>query len=373
MSLTTILSELWRFMKENWLKILAGAIIISVLAVLSSFFVPNLMGQSPEEVVEDEERIEQLSMENVQESRDYLATIYGQAPAEFEMFVQLQDGSTFGNSFIFDEYFTSPAVVDEIERETGVDYSQTLAHEQKLQLYKTSQYRGSIAGIRNTSSNVITIRVQATESSEENLLLAEAFAEQILENEIPFIQDLSVTLMRAPAIGEQLVEEDLQMVSAPEALGIISPVESESRSVLLYAIAGFIIGLLITAVVLFILQLFKKKINYAFQYSWDFNDHHFIMIKDADREQLNNLLLIPEADKQLVVAQTSPFTKELWKNNPQIEHTAALSRRALEKEQVEEIVLLVESKETDKKWYNDQYRLAEMSESQLTILQVIDR
>lgn len=373
MSLTTILSEIWQFLANNKVKIFIGALILSVLAILSSLFLPILMEQSMEEVA-DEEQLTQLSSdEDAQASRDYLTNIYEQEPAEFELFIQLEDGNVFGNSFIFDEYFTSSAVVEEIENETGIEYSHTLAHEKNLRFEKTSQYRGSIAGIRNTSTNIITIRVQVAESSEDNFILAEAFSDKILGNEITFVEDLSITVLSEPSIGESLLENQLEMVSSPEVLGTLSPVESEGRSMLLYAIAGFITGLLLTAVLLFIIQLFKTKITYAFQYSWDFSDHHFVVLKEKDKEQFNTIFLTPETNKKLLVAQESPYVEQLTVNNQKVEYTTGLSRLALNNAEVDEIVLLVENNITDKDWYNEQYRLAEMYDCQITIIQAINR
>lgn len=360
MGLTTILSEIWRFIKDNFIKILVGAVIISVMVVLSSLFLPNLMEQSSEEVAD----------EDTKASREYLMNIYEQDPAEFEIFVQLEDGNVFGNSFIFDEYFTSPAVVEEIELETGVEYSQTLSHEADLGFYKTSQYRGSIAGIRNTSSNIITIRVQAGESEEDNLILAKTFANQIFNNEIPFVEGLTVTSISEPGIGEKLIENDLQMVSSLESLSVFAPAESNSRSIILYGIAGFIMGMFLTAAFLFIIQMFKNKINYAFQYSWDFSDHHFIFTKGKDTDQLTNFLLAPEITKQLLVYQDSSFVENFVANNQQIEYTTSLSRVTKNKNNLDEIVLLVESNVTNKEWYNEQYRLAKMYERQITIVQI---
>lgn len=372
MSLTTILSEIWRFIKDNFIKILSGALIIGLLSVLGSLFLPNLMEQSPEEVENNQQLTETISDEEAKASREYLANIYEQEPAEFEFFIQLGDGDTFGNSFIFDEYFTSPAVIEEIERETGVEYGQTLEHEENLGLEKTSQYRGSIAGIRNTSSNVITIRVQVAESSADNLKLAEAFANRIFNNEIPFVKDLSITSLKEPESGEKLLEDDLEKVSSLESLGELAPTESKKKSALLYAIAGFILGILLTTIVLFIIQLFKNKINYAFQYSWDFSDYHFIFTLDKDREQLTEFLFTPELSNQIIVHEDSDFVEQLIDTKQGIKATTALPRFTNNGTKIGEIILFVESKVTDKEWYNEQYRSAERYNSPLTIIQVIN-
>ena len=144
MSLTTVLNELWRFIKDKKLKILIGAILVSVLSVIGGNVIQRVIDQPTEE--------EQISTNNgagptptmaedLQESREYLSDIYEHEPANFEIFAQLEDGDIFINSFIFDEYFSLPEVVEEIENKTGVAYSDTLEHEKKLERFKTSRYR----------------------------------------------------------------------------------------------------------------------------------------------------------------------------------------------------------------------------------------
>lgn len=371
MSLTTILSEVWRFIKDNCIKILVGALLTSILTILGSIFLPNLMEQTTIENLEGEHLAQLPPEEDTEVSRDYLINRYSQEPATFELFIQLEDGNVFGNSFIFDEYFTSPTIVKEIEEETGVAYSQTLKHEKNIKLYKTSQYRGSVAGIRNTSTNVITIRVQAAESSEENLILAEAFAEKILNGEISFMQGLTVTMMNEPEIGESLIGGSLDMVSSPGALGILSPMSSENRSIILYGIAGFILGVILVSVLLFILQLFKKKITYAFQYSWDFNDYHFIYSKDKNSREIDENLLAPEWMNQIIIHQEGPLTDSVTITNQSTNTAQSLSRHTQNKKAIDEIVLLIESGKTEKKWFNEQYRLAEKYDAQITIIQLL--
>lgn len=372
MSLTTILSEVWRFIKKNIIKILIGSIIISILVVIIGQFLPNLMNKpsTTRQSENGDSSVLVASDQDIAESRDFLTKIYAQEPAEFEIYTQLTDGTVFPNSFIFDEYFTSPKVVETVESRTGVDYGQTLAHERTLNLYKTSQYRGSIAGIRDTSSNVITIRVQAAQSSEENLELAETFLEMINNNEVPFIQDMKVTIISEPSVGEKLIENDLNMVSSPAALGTITTVETGSTSFILKGIAGFIIGLLITTILLFLIQLFKSKIDYAFQYSWDFNDQHYLYNRTEDNKKLTNMMSFPKTNNHFIVHQNSSFVENLIDSNQSFKESNTLFNNSQYGGQ--EIIIFVESGVTDKDWYNEQYRLAEMSNGQIRIVHLIN-
>lgn len=373
MSLITILSEIWRFFKDKLLKIFIGAILVSILAVLSRQFLPNLMNQPIDESQTNlqEQSTVGESAEGLRESREFLTHVYEQEPAEFKVFIQLEDGGTFTNSFIFDEFFSTEEIINEVENRTGVNYSETINHEKNLMFEKTSQYRGSIAGIRDTSSNIITIRVQVGQTAQENLELATVFYEMVINNEIPFLDGLEVTVISSPTIGESLSANNIEMVSSVTALGVLLPVESEGQSLLLYAIAGFIVGLIISITVLFIIQVFKNKITYAFQYSWDFNDHHFIFEDEMETKKLVDVLLHPEMKKLVIVSQKESIAEELA-DNPKIESTNSLFSFAQNKSHPEEIVLLVESNVTDKDWYNEQYRLAEMYNSQIMIIQVIN-
>lgn len=376
MSLTTVLSEIWRFIKDKKIKILIGAILVSVLAVIGSTLIQKVTDQpSKEEQVgtNNGSSTSTTLTEDLQESREYLTDIYEHEPAEFEMFAQLEDGNVFSNSFIFDEYFSSPEVVEEIEDQTGITYGDTLEHEKRLGLLKTSQYRGSIAGIRDTSSNIITIRVQVAESPEDNLVVANAFEDMLENNEVPFAEGLKITMISNSEIGEDLTEGNLEMVSSPAALGTFAPADSEGSSTILYAIAGFIMGLLITTLILFVIQLFKNEINYAFQYSWDFNDQHVLYLLDSvNNNRLVELLLYPEETNRVVTSQESPFVDELMDNNEELKNLNRVSNLSLNKEQPEEVILFVESNQTDKEWYNEQYQIAELFDCQITIIQVLN-
>lgn len=371
MSLTTILSELWRFIWNRKVKILLGALVVGILAILGSYF---LMGPSSQSTSSEtnQDTIKNMTDEELEESRNYLAETYEQVPAEFEIFVQLEDGNVFTNSFIFDEYFSSPEVVEEVENRTGTSFGNTLEHERRLGLFKTSQYRGSIAGIRDTSSHIITIRVQAGQTADENLAISETFLSMIENQEIPFTEDLEITIMNEPQNIERLSEDELEMVSTPASLGTFRPADSDNRSFVLYGVAGFIMGLLIMAVLLFIIQLFRDTISYAFQYSWDFDDHHIrYSLNDAgENNDLIELIYYPERESRIILAQESDTIRKLTEEHTALKNISIEQKLPLHTDQPEEVVLLVENDVTNKNWYNEQYQLAEMHDSSIKIIQL---
>ena len=361
MSLTTILSELWRFIKDKFIAILIGSIVFSMIFVLIfQIFVPKIE-QSQVSETEVEEPIE-LTDEQYKQSNELLNETYSVQPAEFEIFVQSEDGMSFNNSFIFDEYFTTPEVVSSIEDETGIEFSEVLETEKALNIEKDAAYRGSIAGIRNTSTNIITLRFQVGKTPDENLAIAEAYLSLIENNDIPFATNLTMTVMKEPENGEFLSEDDQLKVSSPVVLNSLNPIVPQNEisitQVVIFAIIGLIVGLLFMTVLMFIIQLFRQKITYAFQYSWDFEDEH-LLYKDRNNTEhtIDELINYPSVPSRIVVYQTNNGVNDLLdvKDTPS------------------EIVILVESGVTEKDWYSEQYRLAEILGSHIKIIQTIKK
>lgn len=341
MSVVTILKEFWRFFKDYFVKILLGAVLVGILTLGVKWAFDSYTASLYQDAGGEEQNPELLA-----EQMAYLEDIYQEEPAEFTFVVQLEDGDIFENSFIFDEYFSSEEVVKEISQATGVNYAPTIEAEKSLGLIKTSSYRGSIAAIRDRSSSVITMRVLAGQTAEENLILADEMYRLMNESELPFMQNLTYIPMSTPEIGESLVEEDLTMVASPASLGLINASElgQSQTNWILYFVLGFILGILIVTVILFIVQLFKKKITYAFQYAWDFEDTHILLDQDQDPTPF----IDQPADRSRLITR---------------EGEADHGDR-----NYEELVIMIDSGQTSKDWFNKHYQLAEINEAQVKII-----
>lgn len=354
MSLTTVFSELWRLIKDNWVKILIGAVIFSILTVIGQIFLTKYADRLFSEPVEEE----------VPGQIEYLTEIYSQEPAEFQFIAQKEDGDLFINSFLFDEYYTSEIVVDELEKETGVEISNVLAAEENLGVVKTSRYRGSIAGIRNTSSNVITFRVHVGETAQENLKIARWIEEEVSTNSLPFSEKLNTVLLTPSQIGELIQGEDLLKVSSPAAIDnqSVSPANSTLNRII-YAVVGFILGLILAVVLLILYRLLAKKINYAFEYSWDFDDHHFILRTSDEgfEEMLNQTANSSYIDNRLILAEDSADAYGL-----------AVDQLAEAESLPEEVVILVKNKETSKRWFNRVFELVDNYKIHKKVIHIID-
>lgn len=351
MSLNTIIKEFWRFIKDSFFKIIIGAVIFAFISIgivfLFDRMIPNALTSATIEVNTDDS----VDKSDAKESRDYLREIFGIEPASFQIYVQVADGDPFTNSFIFDEYYTSYPFVSEISKNSDFQLPETLAHEERLGHKKTAEYRGSIAGIRDTSTHVITFRVQSESTAADNLRLAELIFEDIVSQNPSFLSDADITVIEPPQNKEFLTLPDsLKVPTTPDSESVQEGTRS-GRKILIIIIAGFILGILVSTGILLISQIFKNKINYAFQYAWDFDDYH-LLIHDQNQEQINELIQYPKAINRAVIVD-------------------GMNQKAINElitENTEEIVILVQAKETSKSWYQKAYELASMVPCQIKII-----
>lgn len=327
MSLVTIISELWRFFVDHIKKLVVWGIVTSLIILGAQYGLSQL--GNPED----------------EEATRYLTEVYSQEPAEFQAVVTLEDGNVFQNSYIFDEYFTTPEILQQVEAETGVDLTKWYKSEQALELLKTNLFRGGIAGIRNTSSGVITFRFLVAPTAEGNLKVAQAFRNILLEAKaIPFMENQKAAIMVEPLVGELLNLEVTPEVPTPETLNIYRGMSPLKRAI--FAVAGFILGLILGIVFFFIKRILADDIRYAFEYTWNYDDY-YQMVKESKLPM--NSLIKAASDHQIIIAEQDIDTVATIPN---------LAQASLKRDDIEEIVIIVEANKTTKDWYKEQYQFA---------------
>lgn len=342
MSLATIISELWRFCKENLLKIIGGAAVLTALI----FGLRLLLTDHPEEaLIAPADQTVQADKATLEASKERLKTVYDQEPAEFQFSALVEDGNVFSNSFLIDEYLARPDMVKEAEAKSGVEFADSLAAEQNLGLYKNGDFRGGLAAVRDTSSGVITLRVLLGKTPEENKKIAQAYYD-IIQEPLPFTRDLNLIMLSRPEIGEHLDLSQYEMVATPNTIANIVGGNSLPNWVL--GLAAYIVALLITAFFLFIWRLFDSKIRYAFEYVWAFEDEH-LLAKDLD-EGVQHFMNQPYGKDRLLLTEGEGQTLPL------------ATQQTLEgfSGQADEIVILLKAGQSHKHWYQAQYRLAKL-------------
>lgn len=343
MSLTTIISELWRFFKDNILRILLGALLVAFLTVGGRYLISNYL------------------FADQKESADYLAEIYKQEPASFKAVVTIEDGQLFSNAHLYDDYFTTPAVVAAVEEETGVAIQETLDHEQVLELFKSPSFRGSIGGVRDAASGVFIFRFLVAENAEDNLRVAQAYRDILINTDIPFAENHTINIVVEPAIGEMLDIEEVTSLANPEVLDIY---QSENvPSMVIYGVLGFVIGIILMTFFFFLLRLRKTKIAYAFEYAWDMNDQHVIIDNKSDTYlySLKNAIRTPLLSNRWIISQ-NPLADKAWQKSSSDGEmmVADLGEMADLDQGPKQIVIIVSANHTDKSWYKEQLALAKL-------------
>lgn len=350
MSLVTIISELIRFLKDYALKIILSALLIGLAVASARYYFGGFETPEMEAAYQD------------------LKQRYEQEPAEFQIILTNAEGAFFSNSFLIDEYFGQPEVVEKIEKETGIEFAGWVESENILELIKTSQFRGAMAALRDGSTELITVRVAVGKSAEENLQIAQAYQNFIVEETLPFLESYKVSLVNKAEIGEQLSELKFSNLATTETLEHYNRIST--RSAIVFGVAGAIGGAVLTALALFLLRLFKSKIGYAFDYSWAMEDRHYIFNRTNTEHEADVVafMSIPKRDHRYVVIQGDP--EKLLPVEDQKDLIFVTKVQDIQ-DDVEEIIFVIYANQTDKAWYNEQYHMAKLYDVPVKIMQLM--
>lgn len=354
MSLSILLSELWRFVREHVLALLAGTLIIAILVTGAGYLHKQ---KTAEQLLND---TSQASPEEIKAAADYLETAYETEPVSFRFVAMQKDGNQFMNSFVFDEYFRSKEERAKLAQKTGVDLEKWYQSECQLGIDQSSEFRGGLAGVRDMSSGVVTMRVQVGQSEEENMKVAQAMYEEIKNQTPAFAKDFDMTLLEAPTTENFLTEDDQRLVSGPSTLS--EYVGLNQRPLLVYAFLGALLGIFATAFVLFLWQWQRGKVRYAFDYSWSLPMLFFLINqkRETAEAELRQAATLP-AQKRLILRQAGEPILAGEKTHTQCE---ALP------EDLKELVIWIDAGQTDKAWLQQQFQVAKLWGGPLKVIHV---
>lgn len=352
MSLNTLFQELIRFIKDNLWRIIVGMIIGVLVAVSARYFISEFL------------------LKEKSEAYDYLSVAYEQEPAEFQAAITIQDGDVFSNSNIYDDYFSSPAVVKQVEEKTGISFAQWIKSEQVLELKKNANFRGGIAAIRDSSSGLITFRFLVAKTSEENLKIAQAYEEILKSSEINFNKAHRIEITRPSEIIELLDLDEVTTVPTYATLNMFDGLSL--KNIIIYTVVGSFIGFMLTVIVLWIKRGKNGKINYTFEYTWGMDDDHLLVSKDHSEDDINIedvIKLTPVKDK--IVLLQSNFADIHQFEGPDTKIISHLEDASELQMIPNEIIIIIISNMTDKSWFNHQYKLAKLINKPIKIVHMI--
>lgn len=338
MELFTLIKEVLRYLKSKWYLILATALIVGLAGPAVRIWLNRF--ETPEMAAAYQD----------------LSHRYSQEAGNFQFIIQNEDGTMFTNAALIDEYLSQKAVVDQVEEATGLNYEALLENEQLLELNKTSQFRGGIAAIRNPSSEIMTLRILAGNNEEENLKITQAYADLLMNNQIPFLSGKSIELIH-PVTNQALLSERLfPNLTSGASLQVVNPLNKKSLVILF--VGAMLAGGLIGVFILFMLRFKDEKIGYAFDYAWGLDDLHYLYDAKKTQTPLKDLIEVPQGLERLVLSQEALEG---------VESHASFSQTDTD---VEEIVILIQAGHTSKGWYRDIYKLAKLYQLPVKIIQI---
>lgn len=347
MNLSTVLREFWRLIRNNKFKIFIGALIITAITVGLRYSLTLYVFGGKQEAVTQ------------------LEQTFDQEPAIFKTVITVEDGQIFSNAYAYDEFFTTPEVVQYIEQETGIAFGHTLQNEIDAELLKTATYRGSIAGIRDSASGIFTFRFLVGATAEENLAIAQAYRDLLVNQTIPFIETQNVNIILEPVNAELLNIDTTPYVATIDTLNIYR--SNRVKPLIVYGVIGFVIGIIVMIVGLILIRIFHQTIHYAFEYSWDFADQHVLFNTDNPSDvSLKDYL--PTQGSYWIVAQegaSRPISSIL---NDVTHIYQEVPVDELQSSPAGILVIIVQSHITTKNWYQRQLELGRLYHQDIRII-----
>lgn len=359
----TLARELKRFIKENKIIIMIITFVILALTVgltLLSPKIQNSLGRPMENPAEED------------------------IPAIFQFYVQYENGESFHNSAIVEEFFFQADVVAQIEAETGVAIQEALDEQWESGFVKTQDDRGVLGVARNGTSLVFTANATLA-SSEENLAVMQAYFDYLQSGNIPVLEGKDVFILREPENMDYLRAGSIELNEE-------APTSNTAFDILLMGGVGLFGGLLAGIMLALFYQLFRKVITYAFSFGWNEEDIYqsYSMTEQSDREQkaLQQAVLHPYMEMKVLLAQdelNEEMKNQIFQDkrvNLITDLTAARTdqmnvivlRDLSELDPMlamEECILVVNSGHTEKKWYARQRELLKNYDTQIKVIQLI--
>ena len=350
MNLSTILREFWRMLREHLLMIVLSSLLIGGLSAFLRYQVTS------------------YRLSDLEEPINHLTQVYKQEPATFKAIVLVEDGQLFNNAYAYDELFSTPAIISQIEQLTHVNIEKTLDSEQQVELFKNQAFRGGVAALRDSASGVFTFRFLVGETAEENLAVAQAYYDLLKAQ--PNILDSSqrVTLLSEPKIMELDNIDELSIVPTLETLNIYR--STRAKPLILYGILGIILGVILSFIIILLKQLFSPKIRYAFEYSWELSDQHeLIKESDFDMHRQVEAFQLPRVNARWVLDQVGNLS-EVEEISAGRYYITDMNQLTQLNEIPDEIIIVIQAGQTDKAWYYRMRELADRYRCPIRILQL---
>lgn len=314
-----------------------------------------------------------------------LALLSGKAlndaqPAYFKLYIEDKRGIAYKNSLIINQYFNLDSVKEKIKEEIGIDIKKV---EKKIPLNQLENEIKVINISRDEKSYLFTASFNLG-SERKNLIIAEYYYNLLNSEAFPILKDKETYVFEEPKIFENTEEDSI----TEEVDGERNNLKSDTFLVssinhLKKLVIGFIFGLIFTMSLALFKVIFGKRLDYYFTYIQE-DDVFIVADKNLENKDfIRQIVTYPFTDNKIILSEKKidAYTKDILIDNNKITFDENEKNKILminiqtisELEidtTISEIIVIVYSKFTTRKWYEKQREFAEINKIPLKIIQI---
>lgn len=338
--------EIWKFIKNNLIKIIIGTLALATIFVVVS------------------KRNMDTQLTNLKEEADELVFEIDSRPASFQFYIELMDGTSFHNNTLIEQYITTPEQLQEASNETNTKLINLVRETENKALvdYSDSGETKIIGITRDTNTNLMEFYVNVGNEN-DNMKIANYYFNYLLNDNVPFLSDKEITIFYEPAIVK--LDEDLETEDTEIST-------TSSFNLWKNAFIGLVVGLVVTTGLLLFYTFVSKKLKYSFSYSIKADDY-FILSDNRlkNEDELTELFNQTNNSDTKTISETDLTDRKVLvnvSNNNMDSYRSILEIPNLE--EATRIIYIIEENKTNRSWYNNQRNLEKAYDVPVIVLQI---
>lgn len=348
--------EIKRFFKKYIKSILLVSILLT--AVFSVLYL-----SSTDNTSEEDEQTGALSDPELHDGNAY-----------FKFYIEDENQLAFTNTVLLNQFIRLEENLSSISENTNTDLLEAY-EEQKVSLELNPTDTVPVIEIRRDNQSQLMTLYSRLDNPEDNIRVANYLFDQLSNNNVPVLEDKAIYLFTEP----NLFEEPEESATPKDVFSSLNIVETALVIIILFFLS------IILMIAFFLLkEMFSKKLNFSFAYTTDESTEFALYSKELENTyEISKFLSAPGFTEKLLihqndVSQLKTIYNDMSAEEPQdtlnIDTTVLYSCNTLENreemKQISELVIVVESEETDRKWFNEQKKVASLYNKPVKVLQI---
>lgn len=331
-----MVKEIKIFLNENKLKIVILTVLFSLIAGFGLYYL-NMIRST--ESMSDQFYVQ--SKEN--------------QPAFFEFYIEDDDGDTFTNSNLIEEFIYSEEVTNDLNENKNIHLEDFL--QENFEETGDPDRSKPIYVKRDASSNIHSL-VADLDDEELNINVAKYFYDMLKNNSIPFLKNKDIYFISQPNLAKEISTHTADL---------------NKKRIILIPIVSLAFGVIISIGLIIIYYLWKQNISYAFSYDSEAGEDLFICEeKDLNNNDTRAFVLSPLSSTKILVGISKDTYTDYFQNIAKInlETSSDLMDTPSELESADFGILFVYSHITPKKWFNNQKKVLELNNIPYRIIHI---